>query len=90
MENETRTVLLGIIVEDPSSVESVNNILHNCRRYIIGRMGLPYGEKNISIISIVMDAPADVISAVSGKIGMLPGVGAKTVWAKSNGKRKAQ
>ena len=88
MGDETRTVLLGIVVEDPSSAESINKILHECRRYIIGRMGLPYSEKNISIISIVMDAPADVLSAVSGKIGMLPGVGAKTVWSKNTGKRK--
>ncbi|MGI5874807.1 MAG: TM1266 family iron-only hydrogenase system putative regulator [Bacillota bacterium] len=85
MSAETRTVLLGIVVEDVSSAESINKILHDYRQYVIGRMGLPYADKGISIISVVLDAPQNEISAVSGKIGMLPGVSAKAVYAKSAG-----
>lgn len=80
---ETRIALIGIIVEDIASAESINKILSENRQYIIGRMGLPYPEKGVSIISITMDAPNDVISSVSGKIGMLPGVNVKTVYAKT-------
>lgn len=80
---ETRVVLLGIIVEDTASVEELNAVLHEYREYIIGRMGLPYREKKLHIISIVMDAPQDIISALSGKIGMLPGITAKTLYAKT-------
>ena len=80
---ETRIALIGIIVEDIASAESINKILSENRQYIIGRMGLPYPEKGVTIISITMDAPNDVISSVSGKIGMLPGVNAKTVYAKT-------
>lgn len=80
---ETRVVLLGIIVENTASVEALNAVLHEYSRYIIGRMGLPYREKNLHIISLVMDAPQDVISALSGKIGMLPGITAKALYAKT-------
>ncbi len=80
---ETRVVLLGIIVEDTASVEELNAVLHEYREYIIGRMGLPYREKKLHIISIVMDAPQDIISALSGKIGMLPGITAKALYAKT-------
>ena len=80
---ETRVVLLGIIVEDTASVEELNAVLHEYREYIIGRMGLPYREKKLHIISIVMDAPQDIISAISGKIGMLPGITAKALYAKT-------
>ena len=79
---ETRIALLGIIVENPDSVEKLNNILHDYSQYIIGRMGIPYQKRKISIISIVMDAPNDVISALSGKLGMLPNVATKTVYSK--------
>jgi len=79
---ETRIAVLGIIVENPDSVERLNNILHDYRKYIIGRMGIPYRERNVSIISIVMDAPADTISALSGKLGMLPNITTKTVYSK--------
>ena len=83
MENkDTRIAVIGIIVEDPSSVERLNQLLHNYSAYILGRMGIPYREKNMSIISIVMDAPADEISALSGKLGMLPHVSTKTVYSK--------
>jgi putative iron-only hydrogenase system regulator len=79
---ETRIAVVGIIVENPDSVEKLNNILHEYNKYIIGRMGIPYQKRSISIISIVMDAPNDVISALSGKLGMLPDVSAKAVYSK--------
>lgn len=78
---ETRVAIVGIIVENPDSVEKLNGILHSYAPYIIGRMGIPYREKNISIISVVVDAPQDTISALSGKVGRLPGVAAKTVYS---------
>lgn len=70
---ETRVALIAIIVEDANSVENLNSILHQYGKYIIGRMGLPYFKKQINIISIAVDAPADIISTLSGKLGMLPG-----------------
>lgn len=79
---ETRVALLGIVVENPDSVEPLNGLLHEYKEAIIGRMGLPYHKRGISIISIVLDAPADTISSLSGKVGMLPGVTAKAVYSK--------
>lgn len=79
---DTRIAQIGIIVEDPASVEKINNLLHEYSPYIVGRMGIPYRERKISIISIIMDAPNDIISALSGKLGMYPGVSAKTVYSK--------
>lgn len=79
---ETRIAVVGIIVESPESVEKLNSILHEYSKYIIGRMGIPYKKHNISIISVVMDAPNDVISALSGKLGMLPNISTKTVYSK--------
>ena len=79
---ETRVAIIGIIVENPDSVSQINDILHEVRDYVVGRMGIPYRERNISIISVVVDAPADVISSLSGKLGMLPGVNVKTVYTK--------
>ncbi len=79
---ETRIALIGIIVENPESVESLNAILHDYSEFIIGRMGIPYKQRNISVISVIVDAPTDVISALSGKLGMLPNVNAKTVYSK--------
>lgn len=78
----TRIAVVGIIVENPDSVEKLNKILHEYSKYIIGRMGIPYQKRDISIISIVMDAPNDIISALSGKLGMLPDVSTKTVYSK--------
>lgn len=78
---ETRIAVIGIVVEDPDSVEKLNEILHEYRRFIIGRMGIPYREKQVSIISIAVDAPQDTISALSGKIGRLHGVSSKTAYA---------
>ena len=83
MENtETRVAQIGIVVENPDSVEKLNALLHTFGEYIIGRMGVPYHKRNISIISIVLDAPSSVISALSGRIGMLDGVTASTVYSK--------
>ncbi len=78
---ETRVAIIGIIVDNPDSVERLNLILHTYSNYIIGRMGIPYREKNVSIISIAIDAPQDVISALSGKIGKLDGVSVKTAYS---------
>ena len=80
---EERIALVGIIVENPDAVERLNAILHEYSGYIIGRMGIPYREKNLSIISIAMCAPNSAISAMSGKLGMLPGVSTKTIYAKT-------
>lgn len=79
---ETRIALIGIIVEDTNAVENVNEILHNYGSYIIGRMGIPYREKQVNIISIVIDAPNNVISSLSGKLGMIKGISVKTVYSK--------
>ena len=77
----TRVAVMSIIVENGDSVESLNRILHENGRYIIGRMGIPYREKGINIISVALDAPQDAISAMSGKIGNLPGVSVKTAYS---------
>lgn len=77
----TRVAVMSIIVENPDSVEILNGILHENGKYIIGRMGIPYREKGINIISIALDAPQDAISAMSGKIGNLPGVSVKTAYS---------
>lgn len=80
---ESRIALIGIIVSNHESVEQVNALLSKYGSYIIGRMGLPYREKNLSIISVALDAPNNVISALSGKLGMLPGITAKTIYSKT-------
>lgn len=78
---QTRVATIGIIVEDRNQTEALNAILHEYGNYIIGRMGIPYRERKISVISIAIDAPQDIISALSGKIGRLPGVTAKTAYS---------
>ncbi len=78
---ETRVAVIGIIVENKDSVEKLNEILHSYADVIIGRMGLPYKERRISVISIAVDAPQDVIAALSGKIGNLPGISAKAAYS---------
>lgn len=80
---ESRVALIGIIVENNDSVEKLNHLLHQYAEYIIGRMGIPYPKRGMSIISITMDAPGDVISSLSGKLGMLPGVNTKTIYSKT-------
>lgn len=78
---ETRVALIGIIVEDESSVASLNDLLHQYAPYIIGRMGVPYRARGVNIISVALDAPQDAISALSGKLGRLEGVSAKTQYS---------
>lgn len=78
---ETRIAVIGIVVEEEESVELLNGILHEYRDYIIGRMGIPYRQKQLSVISIAIDAPQDVISALSGKVGKLRGVSSKTAYS---------
>lgn len=78
---ETRVALIGIIIENPESVCEINNILHSYSSYIIGRMGLPYKARNINIISLAVDAPQDIISALAGKIGKLSGTSVKTAYS---------
>lgn len=75
---ETRVAIIGIIVEDYNSVETLNEILHEYRDFIIGRMGIPYKTKKMSVMSIAVDADTDIINAISGKVGKLKGVSAKT------------
>ncbi len=80
---ETKIALVGIVVEDTSSVAKLNEILHQYGEYIIGRMGIPHRDRGISIISVALDAPADIISALSGKLGNLRGVSSKTIYSKA-------
>lgn len=81
---ETRVAVLAIIVREGKSVSTLNDLLHQYGQYIICRTGVPYRARGISIISVVIDAPGDVISALSGKLGRLDGVTAKTVYAPEN------
>ena len=72
---------MGIIVEDTDSVESLNSVLHDYGAYIIGRMGIPYRDRSLSIVSIAIDAPQDVIAALAGKIGNISGISVKTAYS---------
>ena len=78
---ENKVAVVAIIAESRDSAEQINAILHEYGQYIIGRMGLPYKEKKLNIISIAVDAPHDIISAMSGKIGNLPNVTVKTAYS---------
>ena len=78
---DSRIAVISIIVENADMVEQFNALLHEYGKYIIGRMGIPYRQKGVNIISIALDAPQDVTAALSGKIGALPGVSAKTVYS---------
>ena len=78
---QTRVAVMGIIVENTDSVEQLNHLLHEYCHYIIGRMGIPYRARSINIVSIAIDAPQDVISALSGKIGSLDGISVKTAYS---------
>lgn len=82
---ETRVAVIGIIVEEPQNIEVLNNILHEYSQYIIGRMGIPYKERNINIISLAVDAPQDAISTLSGKIGRIKGISVKTAYSNIGG-----
>ena len=79
--NDARVAVISIIVEEPDCVPAINEILHTAADSIIGRMGIPYREKNISIISVVVDAPQDVISNISGRLGRLSGATVKTAYS---------
>ena len=79
---ETRVAVISIIIEEPAAVQAMNDILHTYAEYIIGRMGIPYRSRGISIISVAVDAPMNVINTLSGKIGKLPGVSAKAAYSK--------
>lgn len=81
--SETRTALIGIIVENEASVEKLNALLHDYRKCIIGRMGVPHPQKEMSIISIAVEAEQTIISALSGKLGALEGVSTKTIYSKN-------
>ena len=80
--DENRVAIIGIIVENKELVAQLNNILHEYENYIIGRMGIPHREREISLISIAVDAPQDIISSLSGKIGRLKGISSKVIYDK--------
>ena len=79
---DSRVSVISIIIKDEEAAVTVNELLHEFRNYIVGRMGIPYRQREVSIISVVLDAPGDVTSSLSGKLGMLKGVSAKTLTAK--------
>lgn len=79
---DSRVSVISIIIKDEEAAVTVNELLHEFRNYIVGRMGIPYRQREVSIISVVLDAPGDVASSLSGKLGMLKGVSAKTLTAK--------
>ncbi len=78
---KTRVAVIGIIVENPDSIEALNALLHEFAPYIIGRMGIPYRAKHMNVISVAMDATDDTISALAGRLGALPGISAKTAYS---------
>lgn len=79
---ETRIAIIGIMIHNTDAAEKINNLLHKYSQYIVGRMGIPYREKNLSVMSIIIDAPEDTIGALSGKLGMLSDVQVKTIYSK--------
>ena len=81
--DEKRIAVAAIVVDEQSAVEEVNKVLHEYSSIIIGRMGLPYKNRRIAIISVIIDAPANEISALSGKLGMIPGVNSKVQYTKA-------
>ena len=80
---ETRIALIGIIIEEEKGITPTNQLLHEYRDFIVGRMGIPYREKDINIISIVLDAPENAISTLSGTLGMIDGISVKSMFAKT-------
>ena len=79
---ETRIAVIAIIVEDLEAADEVNRILHEYSSCVIGRMGIPYRQKNLSLISVAVDAPSEMISALTGKLGNVPGISVKTAYQK--------
>lgn len=80
---ETRLAILGIFVRDLSRSEAVNALLHDYGAYVVGRLGVPCRERGVSVISVIVDAPNEIISALSGKLGRIPNVQAKAMYTKS-------
>ncbi|MEE1312901.1 MAG: TM1266 family iron-only hydrogenase system putative regulator [Lachnospiraceae bacterium] len=80
---ETKIALVGIIVHDTNDTEKLNQLLHDYQQYIVGRMGIPYSQKGVNIISVVLDAPENIISSLSGKLGMMKGITVKSMIAKT-------
>ena len=87
-KDNSRIAVIGIIIENREMAGKVNDLLHTYGKYIIGRMGIPYEKKQVNIISVVVDAPGDVISALAGKLGRLPGVSSKAIYSKKEPERK--
>ena len=82
ISEETKIAVVAIIVNDYESVDKVNSVLHEFRDYIIGRQGLPYRQKHLSVITVILDAKNEVINSLSGKIGMIKGVKSKVLTTK--------
>lgn len=82
MESESRVAVIAMIIDNVQAINEVNELLHRYSRYIIGRMGIPYRERGLNIINVVVDAPADAVSSLSGKLGRLSGVTCKAVYSK--------
>lgn len=85
---DTRIAAISVVLENPGAAEALNNILHSYGEHIIGRMGIPYRQKGVSIICLAVDAPLDVINGLTGKIGRLPGVSAKAAYSNIAGQAK--
>lgn len=83
MEDNTRIAVIAIVAENREHIEEMNHVLSMYGSYIIGRMGIPYPKKGVSLISIAIDAPADVISALTGKLGNIEGINVKTAYSKA-------
>ena len=79
---ENRIAIIGIMVEDFEATEKINLVLHEVGQYIVGRMGIPYKDRSIYVISVIIDAPNDIISSISGKLGMIKGVTAKSMYSR--------
>ena len=79
---QTRVAVMGIVVENTDSVERLNTLLHEYGSYIIGRMGIPYKEKNVSVLSVALDAPVEITNALTGKLGKIEGVSVKALFGK--------
>ena len=90
MNNETRVAIISMIIENDEIIPEVNSLLHEYGKFILSRMGLPYRERGLNIISIVVDAPEDKISALSGKLGRLRGVTSKAVYSKQTAANKKE
>lgn len=88
MQDETRVAVISMIIDNEESASAINSLLHDCREYIIGRMGIPYREKGLNIINVVLDAPMDVVSGLSGRLGRLPGVTAKAVYSRLSAEKQ--